>query len=240
MSSPDAIPHLPDSDAGLERYYGDAPDGVRANMVQSVDGAGAFHGRTKAISDPADQVLLKHLRGYSDAILVGGATVQAEKYGPVRLSDETRARRQADGHTAVPPLVVVTARAMLSPDLRIFDSAGPRTIIATLAAAAAQHPELRDVADVIVVGEDDIDPVRIIAELREREMLRVLCEGGPFVLSRLIEADLIDDMCLTVSPFLAGSQPTTPQPASARDVPTHLRLRHVLTHDDLLYLRYSR
>jgi riboflavin biosynthesis pyrimidine reductase len=55
-----------------------------------------------------------------------------------------------------------------------------------------------------------------------------------------VEYDLIDDMCLTVSPYLAGSQPTTAQPTSVRSAPTHLRLRHVLTLDDLLYLRYSR
>jgi riboflavin biosynthesis pyrimidine reductase len=240
MSEHAGLPQLPTADAELEHYYGDAPDGVRANMVQSVDGAGAFHGRTKQISDPADQLLLKYLRGHADAILVGGATVQAEKYGPVRLSEETQARRREGGYAALPPLVVVTARAMLSTDLRIFDPAGPRTIVATLAAAADEHPELRDVADVMVVGEDDLDPRRIIAELRERGLSRVLCEGGPFVLSQLIEADLIDDMCLTVSPYLAGSQPTTPQPASARELPTRLRLRHVLSHDDLLYLRYSR
>jgi riboflavin biosynthesis pyrimidine reductase len=238
--APDGLPPLPTTDAELAQYYGDAPHGVRANMVQSVDGAGAFHGRTKAISDPADQVLLKHLRGYADAILVGAATVQAEKYGPVRLSDETRAQREKAGYAAVPPLVVVTARALLSTDLRIFDPTGPRTIVATLGAAADAHPELADVADVVVIGEDEILPDRMLAALRDRGLERILCEGGPFLLSQLIERDLVDDMCLTVSPYLAGSQPTTAQPASAREEPTRLRLRHALSHDDLIYLRYSR
>ena len=234
------LPQLPTTDRELAQYYGDAPRGVRANMVQSVDGAGAFHGRTKAITDPVDQVLLKHLRGYADAIVVGAATVQAEKYGPVRLSDETRAQRETDGYAAVPPLVVVTARAMLSTDLRIFDRTGPRTIIATLRAAADEHSELARVADIVVVGEDKLEPERLLAALRERGLERILCEGGPFLLSQLIERDLVDEMCLTVSPYLAGSQPTTPQPPSARDEPTRLRLRHALVHDDLLYLRYTR
>jgi len=235
-----SVSPLPDTAAGLDAYYADAPAGVRANMVQSIDGAGAFHGRTKAITDPADQLLLKHLRGHSDAVLVGGATVQAEKYGPVRLDDDVRRQRTEAGYAATPPLVVVTARAMLPKDLRIFDPDEPRPIIATLATAREQAEQLSDVADVLIVGEDDLDARRLVKALHERGLPRVLCEGGPFLLSQLIEADLIDDMCLTVSPYLAGSQPTTPQPPSAREQPTQLRLRHVLSHHDLLYLRYSR
>jgi riboflavin biosynthesis pyrimidine reductase len=234
------IPLLPDSATELDQFYAAAPRGVRANMVQSVDGAGAFHGRTKAISSNADQELLTHLRGYADAIMVGAATVQAERYGPVTLSAETRSARERDGYAAAPPLVIVTARALLAADLKVFDPAGPRTIIATLRASADRATELKEVADVVVVGEDEIDPATVIAELRERGLHRILCEGGPFLLSQLIEHDLVDDMCLTVAPYLAGTQPTTPQPASEREVPTRLRLRHVLTRDDLLFLRYSR
>jgi riboflavin biosynthesis pyrimidine reductase len=240
MSHPGGATPFPEDLAELDRYYGDAPRGVRANMVTTVDGAGAFHGRTKAISDSTDQALLRQLRGHADAIMVGAATVQAEKYGPVTLSPETRAQREAAGYAGAPPLVIVTASATLSPDLKVFAPDGPRTIVATLASSAAQATALHDVADVIVIGDDAIDLARLIAALRERELHRILCEGGPFLLSQLIEDDLVDDMCLTVSPYLAGAQPTTAQPASAREVPTQLRLRHVLSHDDLLYLRYSR
>lgn len=236
----DGLPLLPVTDHELESYYGDAPQGVRANMVQTLDGAGAFQGRTKKITDNADQALLKHLRSHADVILVGGATVQAEKYGPVRLDDEQRASRTAKGYAATPPLAVVTARAMLGPDLRIFDPEAPRPIIFTLAAAVAEHPELADVADVVAIGEQEMDLTRLFDELRDRGLLRVLCEGGPFLLSQLVEQDLVDEICLTVSPYLAGSQPTTPQPASARDLPIQLQLRHALTRNDLLYLRYAR
>jgi riboflavin-specific deaminase-like protein len=240
MTTVDALPLLPESPAELDRYYGDAPRGVRANMVTTVDGAGAFAGRTKAISSPADQRLLSHLRHHADAVLVGSTTVQAEKYGPVKISEDVQQQRMADGYDALPPLVIVTARGALSPTLSVFGQPGPRPIIATLQSTAAVVGELNDVADLIVVGEAAIDPVRLLEELRRRGLERVLCEGGPFLLSSLIELDLVDDMCLTLSPYLAGSQPTTPQPPSAREGPSRLKLRHVLTHDDLLYLRYSR
>lgn len=240
MASPAGLAMLPLTDRELEAYYGDPPQGVRANMVQSLDGAGAFQGRTKKITDDADQALLKHLRSHADVVLVGGATVQAEKYGPVRLDDTQCETRTASGYAATPPLAVVTARAMLSPDLRIFDPEAPRPIIFTLAAAAADHPELAEVAELVVIGEQEMDLDRLFDELHERGMARVLCEGGPFLLSQLVENDLVDEICLTIAPYLAGSQPTTPQPASALDVPIQLRLRHALTRNDLLYLRYTR
>jgi riboflavin biosynthesis pyrimidine reductase len=233
------LPPLPQSPAELDQFYGDPPVGVRANMVQSVDGAGAFNGRTLSITDPSDQHLLKYLRGHADVILVGSATVQAENYGPVKLSEDAQEQRRSRGYAALPPLALVTASGLVSPDLRCFDPAGPRTLIVTGPTGAATAEPLRDVADIVTVGAE-LDPTEIIQVLRDRGLARVLCEGGPFLLSRLIEQDLVDDMCLTVSPYLAGTQPTTPQPASARDVPTRLRLRHVLSHDDMLYLRYSR
>jgi riboflavin biosynthesis pyrimidine reductase len=209
-------------------------------MVMSVDGAGAFAGRTRQISDPADQLLLRHLRGHADAVLVGSATIKAERYGPVDLDDAVTSARLDAGYAATPPLVVVSARMSLSADLRAFSGGGATPIVVTTKAGAAAAGDVAQVAEVVVVGDDEVDLRQVLAMLTERGLHRVLCEGGPYLLSQLVERDLVDDMCLTVSPYLAGAQPTSPQPASARDVPTHLTLRHVLVHDDLLYLRYAR
>ncbi|MGN6473432.1 MAG: pyrimidine reductase family protein [Mycobacteriales bacterium] len=233
------LPLLPETLDELDHYYGEQPVGVRANMIAALDGAAAFEGRTKAITDSADQLLLAFLRSCSDVILAGSATVAAEKYGPARLSEEMRAFRREKGRRELPRLAVVTARGALSPDLRIF-SGEERPVIVTVARTAGQQPALADLGDVVVAGEDVIEPSAMLAALRNIGLERVLCEGGPYLLSTLVDADLVDDMCLTVTPYLAGSQPTTPQPASSLVAPTRLTLRHVLQRNDLLYLRYTR
>lgn len=233
------VPLLPDSVEELDRYYGAAPIGVRANMITTLDGAAAFHGRTKQVSDPADQVLLAHLRTYADVVLVGSATVAAEKYGPVRLDDEHRRRRAEAGFAELPRLAVVTARGSLSPDLRIFTGDVPPVIV-TSEQTATDRPDLADLGEVVTAGQDEIEPAGIISALRGLGLERVLCEGGPYLLSTLVEADLVADMCLTVAPYLTGAQPTTPQRASAMAAPTRLTLQHVLQRDGLLYLRYAR
>jgi riboflavin biosynthesis pyrimidine reductase len=233
------LPLLPDSLGELDSYYGEQPVGVRANMIAALDGAAAFEGRTKAITDAADQMLLAFLRSCCDVVLAGSATVAAEKYGPVRLADELRERRRASGRSELPRLAVVTARGALSPELRIF-SGEERPVIVTVARTARQQPNLNDLGDVVVAGDDVIEPTAMLTALREIGLERVLCEGGPYLLSTLVDADLVDDMCLTLTPYLAGSQPTTPQPASSLVAPTRLALHHVLQRNDLLYLRYSR
>lgn len=234
------LPLLPEDLDELAAYYGEQPVGVRANMITALDGAAAFAGRTKAITDTADQALLAFLRSASDVVLAGSATVSAEQYGPVRLREDLRARRTEAGLAALPRLAVVTARGALSPDLRIFGDAEQRPLIVTTARTSADQPRLAELGDVVVAGDSVIDPASMLRALRDLGLGRVLCEGGPYLLSTLVDADLVDDMCLTVTPYLAGSQPTTPQPTSALVAPTRLTLRHVLQRNDLLYLRYSR
>ncbi|HEX3897852.1 MAG TPA: pyrimidine reductase family protein [Mycobacteriales bacterium] len=239
MSALAGIAELPEDVIELDHYYGDPHTGVRANMITTLDGGAAFNGRTKPVTDPADQVLLAHLRSYADVVLVGSATVAAENYGPVKLSQGLQDKRVKDGHAALPRLAVVTARGALSPDLRIF-SGDVRPLIVTTRQTAGAQPALADLGDIVIAGDAAVDPTTAIAGLREAGLERVLCEGGPYLLSTLVDDNLVDDMCLTVAPYLTGLQPTTPQSTSSLAEPTRLELRHVLTKHGLLYLRYSR
>lgn len=240
MSAPAELTPLPEDPDGLDQFYGDPPRGVRANMIFSADAAAAFGGRTRPITDAADQMLLLQLRSYSDVILAGSGTVAAESYGPVRLTDAQRERRSAQGQEPEPRLAVVTARGSLSPDLRIFTGDGPPPLIVTGNQGLAARPDLAELGEVMVAGEEFVEPAEMLGGFRSLGLERVLCEGGPFLLSTLVDADLVDDICVTVAPFLAGSQPTTAQPPSGLASPTRLELRHVLHRNGLLYLRYSR
>ena len=234
------LPLLPETFDELDDFYGEQPSGVRANMITALDGGAAFAGRTKAITDPADQMLLAFLRSCCDVVLAGSATIAAEHYGPVKLREELRQRRVAAGRSELPRLAVVTARGALSPELRIFADADQRPLIVTTGQTANDRHVLADLGDVVVAGDEVIEPAEILTALRALGLSRVLCEGGPYLLSTLIDADLVDEMCLTVAPYLAGSQPTTPQPTSSLPAPTRLALRHALQRNDLLYLRYGR
>ncbi len=107
----------------LASFYADAPNGVRANMIFSADGAAAFGGRAGTLSCPADQSLLRDLRAFADVVLVGAGTARAENYGPARFSavqEELRGERRG---LAPPPIAVITETGRLPASL--FD--GPAT-----------------------------------------------------------------------------------------------------------------
>ncbi|HRD11640.1 MAG TPA: dihydrofolate reductase family protein [Mycobacterium sp.] len=98
--------------------------------------------------------------------------------------------------------------------------------------------ELAGPADVVIAGESVVDIGAAVAALRRRGLRRILCEGGPTLLEELIARDLVDEMCLTISPTLAAA-PTTARVGASR-VPTRMALRHAVCIDDYVYLRYVR
>jgi riboflavin biosynthesis pyrimidine reductase len=225
--------------AGLPEFYRDAPDGVRVNMILSLDGAAAFHGLAGPLSNECDQNLLVALRGFADVVLVGAGTVRAENYGPVCLTPAQVAdRRDRYGITDIPPIAVVTRSGNLPASL--FADHRQRPLLVTTTELAHRRPELRERADLLLAGETEVDIAAAVERLRIRGFRRVLCEGGPTLLDELIAADLVDDMCLTLSPTLTAAAPAVHPGVVALQAPTRLTLHHAFVSDDYAYLRYSR
>lgn len=220
------------------RLYSDAPEGLRANMIFSADGAAAIDGRVKGLTCAADQYLLRHLRGYSDAVLVGGATVRAENYGPIRLSADQREERAAAG-LQEPRLAIVTLSGVLPESLH---SPIDEPLVLLTSRTAAERNGLRDAfsRQVLVAGEDRVEIATALELLRRAGMSRILCEGGPMLLDEIVRAGLLDELCVTIAPKLGGRQPLSPIATPAMSVPLGLRLRHAVVHDGYLFLRYSR
>src|ERR1700690_4210822 len=172
-------------------------------MVASVDGAASMGGRSGGLSSAADRQLFALMRTLCDVILVGAGTARAERYAPVRPGELRPGLR---GHRPVPPIAVVTRRLSLDLDSPLFTAApaGARTIVITTeeAPAGLRASALR-VADVIVAGLDSVDLAAALSALAERGYHHVLAEGGPQLLSQLAAAELLDELCLTISPVLA-------------------------------------
>lgn len=93
----------------------------------------------------------------------------------------------------------------------------------------------------MVAGEDTVEVARAVELLRAHGMPRILCEGGPTVLDELVEADAVTEICLTLAPKLAASQPVGHRLQPSRlPAPVTMRLEHALVCHDYLYLKYRR
>ena len=215
---------------------------VMANMVGGLDGSAAIGGRVGALSTEPDAALFRLMRTLADVVLVGAETVRREGYGSIRLPAKQAAARQAAGRPAAPRLAVVTRSLDLDWSGGAFAgrSAQSRALVITCKAADARRVDrAREVADVVIAGEDRVDleqAVLLVGELGNRV---VLCEGGPTLLGELVAADLLDELCLTVAPLMDGDP--LPVAVSPPGAPLrHFALRHVLRDGDTLFLRYER
>jgi riboflavin biosynthesis pyrimidine reductase len=219
---------------------------VSFNFVSSIDGAATVDGRSGALGNADDQHLFQLLRRTADVIVVGAQTVRAEGYGGDLLSDAARQWRLEHGHSAHPPLAIVSGTLNLDPSLEVFSQAPVRPLVLTLESA---HPDLREalsqVADVVLVGSDTLDVDRAIAELAARGLHRIHSEGGPTLLGTFQAAGRVDELSLTVSPLLAGGTakrisdvlPGTVRSQSGA-TPQAMVLTQILKADSMLFLRY--
>jgi len=187
---------------------------LRVNFVSSIDGAATLDGHSGGLGGPTDLTILRTLRMMCDVLVVGAATVHAEGYADLGLNADQHAWREAHGLPPDPPLVTLSRPSPATPATALTFAPGGDVLTAPDLTAA-------------------------IEALHRRGATQILCEGGPRLLGALIEDDLVDEMCLTLSPLLlAGDAPRIAHgPQSGK---RQMSLRHVLADRDELFLRYTR
>lgn len=235
---PDALaPYL-----AVDRSHPSHECWVTGHMVAGLDGTASVDGRVGSLSTTPDQALFRRMRQIADIVLVGAETVRREGYGTVRLDEEAQALRRRQGRSPTPPLAVVSRSLAFDWTAKVFADApeGARTHVITCAAA---DPERRaaaeEVAEVIVAGDDRVEPAAAMQALAELGHRVVLCEGGPNWLGELVAADRLDELCLSIAPLMGGD----PLPVSVTPPGAGLaefELRGVMGEDDTLFLRYER
>lgn len=210
-------------------------------MVAGLDGSTAIDGRVRGLSSPTDRQLFIDLRSVADVVLVGAETARREHYGPVTLSPQRRAAREAVGKPPVPRLALVSrsldfggAEAALG-----AGDGGDRPIIITCQSAPADtRARLEERADIVVSGTDRVDIAAALEALHGLGADVVLCEGGPSLLGELFAATVVDELCLTLTSVVGGDPlPVAVIPDSAGVA--RARLAHVLRAGDDLFLRYE-
>ena len=230
-------------DVDLEQAYAYPPERawLRANMVCSVDGAASAAGRSQGLSSPADKRVFRTLRALADVIVVGAGTARAERYAAITPEETTPAERVTRGQTATAAIAVVSARLDLDLRSGLFAGAPTRSLVLTCSAADQGRLEaLRDVAEVVVAGQDRVDLPAALNALAERGLARMLCEGGPALLSQIAAAGRLDELCLTITPLLTAGDAKRILTGTGLSPAQRLNLTHLLEQDGSLFAHYTR
>jgi riboflavin biosynthesis pyrimidine reductase len=208
---------------------------LAVNFVASADGAVTLSGKSGGLSGPADKRVFQLLRDMADVVLVAAGTIRTEGYGYPGFSAERRSRRKSAGLTELPTFAIVSRSLDLDLSSSLFTEPPVRTVVLTDDSAPAERrAELERYAE--VVSTDGLTGT--VRALRDRGLGRILCEGGPSLFAGLVGAGLLDELCLTLSPLLAGPGPgrivTGPE-----HPPVRLALTALLEEDGALFHRFA-
>jgi len=185
-----------------------------ANFVGSVDGVVALPALLEssliAAGSEHDRFVMGLLRACADAVLIGAGTLHgspqtrwtAEHAYPPAAPLYAELRRQR-GRPPQPTLAVLSGSGRINPQ---HPGLGERSLVLTSEQGAAQlGRRLPESAAIVPIGnQSPLDPALAVETLRAGGHELILCEGGPLLFGELVDAGLVDELFLTISPVLAG------------------------------------
>jgi 2,5-diamino-6-(ribosylamino)-4(3H)-pyrimidinone 5'-phosphate reductase len=227
---------------------------VLVNMAVTADGKVDTVERLGArISGAVDAARVDRLRADSDAIMVGGRTLLAEDPRLTVRDAALRSERGRDGRPAQPVKVGVATRigrpggtepSLPWPSRFLSDGGGP-VIVATTPRTEPDTLEwlVEHGVEVVVHDAARVDLARLLGQLRERGVGRLMVEGGSTLVAALIEAGLVDELQLAVAPLLFGGD-SAPTPVGGPGWPLAQAVRLTLLgtavdDDGVVILRYQ-
>ncbi|MEP6777682.1 MAG: RibD family protein [Chthoniobacterales bacterium] len=175
-----------------------------------------------------DKMHLLRQRALGDAVLIGHSTL---KHDNVRLGlphAELREERLARKQTPYPLRVIVSNEGRIDPLLKIFQrDISPILIFSTTRMPRSFQTTLRKKATLHLSDAREVDLAWMLHQLRAEYKVRYLaCEGGATLFRALLEQDLVDQLNLTIAPFLfGGSEAPTLTGLSKQFLPKTVRCR---------------
>jgi riboflavin-specific deaminase-like protein len=152
-----------------------------------------------------DKQHLFRQRALADAVLIGHSTIERDN---VRLgiSEDLRQERIERGHSPAPLRVIVSNEGKIDSQLKIFQwDVSEILIFSTERMPKEVRTALKGKASLHFSKSRDVDLAEVLKILRrDYKVRRVACEGGPTLFRSMLEHGLIDELNLTIAPYLFG------------------------------------
>ncbi|MFZ3166489.1 MAG: 2,5-diamino-6-(ribosylamino)-4(3H)-pyrimidinone 5'-phosphate reductase [Candidatus Methanoperedens sp.] len=181
---------------------------VFINAAMSADGKIAtIERRQTRISGSLDFDRMDELRASSDAIMVGIGTIISDNPSLTVKSKDRKERRRALGLSENPVRIVVDSLARTPVDADIFKKGeGKRIIAISETAPSDKIQRLSKLADIICIGKKNVDLVKLLSELKKRDINRLMVEGGATLNWGLISNGLVDEVYTFVGNIIIGGK----------------------------------
>ncbi|MEX0639583.1 MAG: 2,5-diamino-6-(ribosylamino)-4(3H)-pyrimidinone 5'-phosphate reductase [Nitrosopumilaceae archaeon] len=172
---------------------------VILSAAMSLDGKIATKTGDSELSSKQDKVRIHKLRSKVDAILVGSNTVKRD--------DPLLTVRYVKGKN--PLRIVLDSKATINQKSQIIRTCKKiPTIVAVSKKASRQnisklkkHP-----LEIMVIGENRVNIKSLLKSLSKKKIKTLLVEGGGTVNWEFIKLGLVDELIVTITPYLIGGQ----------------------------------
>ena len=190
---------------------------VRLNVAESVDGklAPAKRGKVNFGSDD-DRFEMENFRADADGVIIGGGTLLGEDPPLIIRNHEILARRLATKGSKHPKNICICSS--LPPNLaemKFFTNEETEKLAFTtsrtpshLIKLAQQHAQVELIP---LDASGRVDLAEVVRRLPAHGINSLLLEGGGELNFSMLEAGFVDEVCITLAPFIFGgrSAPTS-------------------------------
>ena len=152
-----------------------------------------------------DKLHLFRQRALADAVLIGHTSLKSDNVR-LGLPAEMQATRVKRGQSRCPLRVIVSNEGRIDHRLKIFQSdVSPIIVFSTKRMPQKYQRALEKAATLHLSDAKHVDLAGMLETLRKKYKVRtVACEGGPTLFRSLLEQGLIDQLNLTVAPYMFG------------------------------------
>ncbi len=152
-----------------------------------------------------DKLHLFRQRARADAVLIGHTSLRRDNVR-LGLPAELQEARIKRGQSRSPVRVIVSNEGKIDNRLKIFQSdISPIVIFSTKRMPRKYQQALQKVATLHLSNAQDVDLGAMLRTLRDQYKVRtVACEGGPTLFRSLLERGLVDQLNLTIAPYMFG------------------------------------
>ncbi len=141
---------------------------------------------------------LHQIRAKVDGIMVGAETV--------RTDNPFLTVRYAEGKN--PTRIVPTSKADIPLDANILQKHAPTIIVTTESAPEERVKALEEKVEVVKIGDNSVDLIKMMDFLYKRGIKNLMVEGGSTLNWNLIKLGLVDEIRLIHMPFIIGGKDT--------------------------------
>ena len=189
-----------------------------------------------------DKLHLFRQRALADAVLIGHTSLERDNVR-LGLPAEMQELRIERGQSRWPLRVIISNKGKIDERLKIFQSdISPIIIFSTTRMPRKNQKALQKKATLHLADAGCVDLAVMLETLRNQYRVRtVACEGGPTLFRALLERDFVDQLNLTIAPYMfGGATAPTLTGLSNKFLPAsvHCSLMDMRTIGDECFLTY--